>query len=159
MSETRTESVGDATATGPDIVLETSELKSGYGDVPVLHGISLSLHEGEAVGVIGHNGMGKTTLLRTIMGLLPARSGRIAIDGVDVTSWPAHARARLGIGYVPQGRGILPGLSVQENLRIAGGKLCVVRDEGCVMPCIQARLDDRVAPGNNVQRVTLIQLN
>jgi amidase len=119
MSETRTETIGEAPASGPDIVLETSELKSGYGDVPVLHGISLRLYECEAVGVIGHNGMGKTTLLRTIMGLLPARSGRIAIDGVDVTNWPAHARARLGIGYVPQGRGILPGLSVEENLRIA----------------------------------------
>jgi amidase len=119
MNELPAEQTADAPATGPDVVLETNDLKSGYGDVPVLHGITLRLHEGEAVGVIGHNGMGKTTLLRTIMGLLPVRSGRIAIDRVDVTNWPAHARARLGIGYVPQGRGILPGLSVEENLRIA----------------------------------------
>ncbi len=63
--------------------------------------------------------MGKTTLLKTLMGLLPARGGKIAVDGIDVTQWPAHARARLGIGYVPQGRGILAGLSAEENLRIA----------------------------------------
>ncbi len=63
--------------------------------------------------------MGKTTLLKAIMGLLPATGGRIVIDGVDVTQWPAHERSRLGIGYVPQGRGILPGLTAQENLRLA----------------------------------------
>jgi amidase len=103
----------------PDVVLEISELRSGYGDIPVLHGISLRLHEGEAVGIVGHNGMGKTTLLKTLMGHLPARGGKIAVDGIDVTQWPAHARARLGIGYVPQGRGILAGLSAEENLRIA----------------------------------------
>jgi len=87
--------------------------------VPVLRGISLQLHEGEAIGIVGHNGMGKTTLLRTIMGLMPATGGRITIDGVDVTNWPAHERSRLGIGYVPQGRGILASLSAQENLRLA----------------------------------------
>jgi amidase len=102
-----------------DVVLEVSDLRSGYRDVPVLRGVSLQLREGEAVGIVGHNGMGKTTLLRTVMGLMPATGGRIAIDGVDVTSWPAHERSRLGIGYVPQGRGILAGLSAQENLRLA----------------------------------------
>jgi amidase len=102
-----------------DIILDVSDLRSGYRDVPVLRGVSLQLHEGEAIGIVGHNGMGKTTLLRTIMGLLPATGGRITIDGVDVTSWPAHERSRLGIGYVPQGRGILASLSAHENLRLA----------------------------------------
>jgi amidase len=102
-----------------DVVLDISDLRSGYRDVPVLRGVTLQLHEGEAIGIVGHNGMGKTTLLRTFMGLLPATGGRIAIDGVDVTNWPAHERSRLGIGYVPQGRGILAGLSAQENLRLA----------------------------------------
>jgi amidase len=102
-----------------DIVLEIADLRSGYGDVPVLHGVSLQLHAGEAVGVVGHNGMGKSTLLKTVTGLLPARAGKIVIDGVDVTTWPAHRRSRLGIGYVPQGRGILAALSAHENLRIA----------------------------------------
>jgi amidase len=109
----------DAAAGGSDVVLETADLRSGYGDVPVLRGVSLQLHAGEALGIVGHNGMGKTTLLKTIMGLLPARGGKIVVDGVDVTTWPAHARSRLGIGYVPQGRGILAGLSAHENLRIA----------------------------------------
>jgi amidase len=102
-----------------DVVLDISDLRSGYRDVPVLRGVTLQLHEGEAIGIVGHNGMGKTTLLRTFMGLLPATGGRITIDGVDVTNWPAHERSRLGIGYVPQGRGILAGLSAQENLRLA----------------------------------------
>jgi amidase len=104
---------------GTDVVLDVSDLRSGYRDVPVLRGISLQLREGEAVGIVGHNGMGKTTFLRTIMGLMPATGGRITIDGVDVTSWPAHERSRLGIGYVPQGRGILAGLSARDNLRLA----------------------------------------
>jgi len=100
-------------------VLEITDLRAGYSEVPVLHGISLQLWEGEAIGIIGHNGMGKTTLLKTIMGLLPASGGKIIVDGVDVTSWAAHERSRLGIAYVPQGRGILPGLSAHENLRLA----------------------------------------
>ena len=107
----------DAEASGA--VLEITDLRAGYGDVPVLHGVSLQLFEGEAIGIVGHNGMGKTTLLRTIMGLLRSTGGKIIIDGVDVTSWAAHERSRLGIAYVPQGRGILPGLSAHENLRLA----------------------------------------
>jgi len=101
------------------IVLEITDLHAGYGEVPVLRGVSLSLREGEAIGIVGHNGMGKTTLLKTLMGLLPARGGKIVIDGVDVTSWAAHERSRLGVAYVPQGRGILAGLSAYENLRLA----------------------------------------
>ena len=101
------------------VVLEITDLHAGYGEVPVLRGVSLQLDEGEAIGIVGHNGMGKTTLLRTIMGLLPATGGKIVVDGVDVTTWAAHERSRLGIAYVPQGRGILPGLSAQENLRLA----------------------------------------
>jgi amidase len=101
------------------MVLEIADLHGGYGEVPVLHGMSLQLWEGEAIGIVGHNGMGKTTLLKTIMGLLPSSGGKIIIDGVDVTSWAAYERSRLGIAYVPQGRGILPGLSAHENLRLA----------------------------------------
>jgi amidase len=100
-------------------VLEVSDLRAGYGSVPVLHGVSLALAAGDALGIVGHNGMGKTTLLKALMGLLPVTSGRISVDGVDVTREPAHARSRLGIAYVPQGRGILPGLSTLDNLRLA----------------------------------------
>lgn len=102
-----------------DLVLDVAGLRAGYGHVPVLHGIDLQVHEGEAIGIVGHNGMGKTTLLKTLVGLLPATGGRIALDGVDVTRSAAHQRALMGIGYVPQGRGILPGLSALENLRLA----------------------------------------
>ena len=101
------------------MVLEVTDLHAGYGEVPVLRGVTLALREGEAIGIVGHNGMGKSTLLKTIMGLLSARGGKIVIDGVDVTSWAAHERSRLGVAYVPQGRGILPGLSAHENLRLA----------------------------------------
>jgi amidase len=100
-------------------VLDISDLRAGYGEVPVLHGVSFQLFEGEAIGIVGHNGMGKTTLLRTVMGLLPSTGGKIVVDGVDVTAWAAHERSRLGLGYVPQGRGILPGLTSHENLRLA----------------------------------------
>jgi amidase len=112
-------SIAPEEAARRDAVLEVSGLHAGYGHVPVLHGISLTLHEGEAIGIVGHNGMGKSTLLKCVMGLLPARGGRIALDGTDVTRAPAHARSRLGMGYVPQGRGILPGLTALENLRLA----------------------------------------
>ncbi len=110
--------LGDAAAPN-GVVLDVTDLHAGYGEVPVLRGVSLRLWEGEAVGIVGHNGMGKTTLLKTIIGLLPASGGTIVVDGVDVTSWAAHERSRLGIAYVPQGRGILPGLSAHENLRLA----------------------------------------
>ena len=101
------------------IVLDVHDLRAGYGSVPVLHGVSFSLHEGEALGVVGHNGMGKSTLLKALMGLLPLTSGNISLDGVDATHQPAHLRSRAGIAYVPQGRGILPGLSARDNLRLA----------------------------------------
>jgi amidase len=110
---------GEAPVGTSRIVLEVEGLHAGYGRVPVLHGVSFRLHEGEALGIVGHNGMGKTTLLKAIMGLLPATSGRITIDGADVTREPPFTRSRRGLGYVAQGRGILPGLSALENLRLA----------------------------------------
>ncbi|MSQ65123.1 MAG: amidase [Limnohabitans sp.] len=102
-----------------DVVLEVADLCAGYGRVPVLHGVNLQIHEGEAIGIVGHNGMGKTTLLKVIMGLMPSTGGRIVLDGSEATGSPAHQRSQMGIGYVPQGRGILPGLTALENLRMA----------------------------------------
>ena len=75
-----------------DLVLDVAELRAGYGHVPVLHGVSLQVHEAEAIGIVGHNGMGKTTFLKALTGLLPSTGGRISMDGVDVTRTPAHAR-------------------------------------------------------------------
>jgi amidase len=108
-----------STSGAADVVLNVAGLRAAYGQVPVLHGITFALHAGEAVGIVGHNGVGKTTFLKALIGLVPATAGRISIDGIDVTRMKAHDRSRLGIGYVPQGRGILPGLSALENLRLA----------------------------------------
>src|SRR5271165_2239042 len=100
-------------------VLEVTELRSGYDGIPVVTGLSLNVREREFVGILGHNGMGKTTLLRTLIGILPATSGEIRFQGASITRAPPHRRARIGIGYVPQGRGIFPGLTVRDNLRFA----------------------------------------
>ena len=100
-------------------MLEVAELRSGYDGIPVLNGLSLIVREREFVGILGHNGMGKTTLLRTLIGILPATSGEIRFQGALIAQDPPYRRARAGIGYVPQGRGIFPGLTVRDNLRFA----------------------------------------
>jgi urea ABC transporter ATP-binding protein UrtE len=100
-------------------MLEVLDLHAGYGAIPVLAGVSLRVAAGEFTGVLGHNGMGKSTLLKTLIGVLPATSGRILLEGEDITRTPCHERARRGLGYVPQGREIFPGLSVLDNLRFA----------------------------------------
>lgn len=91
---------------------------AGYGRIQILNGISFTVAAGEVVGVLGHNGMGKTTLLRTLMGELRASEGGIRFGGVDIARLGVHCRARLGLGYVPQGRQIYPDLTVEENLRM-----------------------------------------
>ncbi len=99
-------------------LLKVSGLRAGYGRVPVLHGIDLTVTEGEILGVLGHNGMGKSTLLKTLMGIIPASGGSMVFDGQDMVRMRSSGRAQLGIGYVPQGRGIFPTLSVRDNLRM-----------------------------------------
>jgi urea ABC transporter ATP-binding protein UrtE len=100
-------------------MLAVEGLHAGYGAVPVLAGISFTVEDGGFTGILGHNGMGKTTLLRTLIGLLPATAGRVRLEGDDITRAPCHERARRGLGYVPQGREIFAGLSVLDNLRFA----------------------------------------
>jgi amidase len=99
-------------------LLKVSGLRAGYGRVPVLHGVDLTVNEGEILGILGHNGMGKSTLLKTLMGIIPASGGQMAFDGQDMVRMRSSGRAQLGIGYVPQGRGIFPNLSVRDNLRM-----------------------------------------
>jgi branched-chain amino acid transport system ATP-binding protein len=100
-------------------MITVQSLVSGYGRIGVLDGISFRVGEGERVGILGHNGMGKSTLLRTIVGLLPAWRGSVLFEGRSMEQLPAHLRARAGIGYVPQGRQIFPNLSVRENLHFS----------------------------------------
>jgi len=100
-------------------MLEVRGLTAAYGRIPILHGIDLSVAEGEFVGILGHNGMGKTTLLKTLIGLLRPTGGSIELKGRNITRMAAFKRNLNGIGYVPQGRDIFPNLSVLDNLRIA----------------------------------------
>jgi branched-chain amino acid transport system ATP-binding protein len=104
------------------MMLDVQGLRTGYGRIPILNGVGFAVSEGEFVGILGHNGMGKTTLLRALMGFLPASSGRVQFAGQDVTAFEPYRRARLGLGYVPQGREIFPGLSVYDNLRMGCSK-------------------------------------
>ena len=102
-----------------EVLLDARELHTHYGQSHVLQGVSLQVRPGEAVGLLGRNGMGKTTLIRTLIGQLRATSGRIQMAGQDVTGHATERIVRLGIGYVPEGRGIFPNLSVRENLVMA----------------------------------------
>jgi branched-chain amino acid transport system ATP-binding protein len=104
------------------MMLDVQGLRTGYGRIPILNGVGFAVNEGEFIGILGHNGMGKTTLLRALMGFLPATSGRVHFAGADVTVLEPYRRARLGLGYVPQGRDIFPGLTVYDNLRMGCSK-------------------------------------
>jgi branched-chain amino acid transport system ATP-binding protein len=101
-------------------LLEVHGLRAGYGGTPILQGIEFKVNRGEIVAIIGRNGVGKTTLMKCLIGLLAAKEGKILYDGEDISEQPAHLRARRGIGYIPQGRQIFPGLTVAENLFMGG---------------------------------------
>ena len=104
------------------MMLDVQGLRTGYGRIPILNGVSFSVNEGDFIGILGHNGMGKTTLLKALMGFLPATGGRVLFGRDDVTALEPYRRARLGLGYVPQGREIFPGLTVLDNLRMGCSK-------------------------------------
>ncbi|WP_118132931.1 ABC transporter ATP-binding protein [Oceanicella sp. SM1341] len=99
-------------------LLEVRSLKASYGVVPALHRVDFRAEAGEVVGILGHNGMGKTTLLRAIMGYVRVTGGEISFDGADIRPLSVNARARAGLGLVPQGREIFPNLSVEDNLMV-----------------------------------------
>jgi branched-chain amino acid transport system ATP-binding protein len=103
-------------------MLDVDNVNSYYGDSHILHGVSLSVHEGEVVCLLGRNGAGKTTTILTVMGYLKPRPGRIVYDGRDIAALPPYAVARLGFGFVPQERGIFPSLTVRENLTVFARK-------------------------------------
>lgn len=100
--------------------LELTNVTAGYGGADVIHNVSLSVLPGEVLAVIGRNGVGKTTLLRAIMGQAHVRQGSVALDGRPIDRYSTYRRARSGLGYVPQGRRIFPSLTGRENLAVAG---------------------------------------
>jgi branched-chain amino acid transport system ATP-binding protein len=100
-------------------VLEVRDLHTYYGDSHVLQGISLGVERGQVLGILGRNGMGKTTLIRSIIGFTPPRTGTVVFKGRDITGWPSNRAVALGMGLVPQGRRVFPSLTVAENLRVA----------------------------------------
>jgi branched-chain amino acid transport system ATP-binding protein len=105
-----------------DPILLVEDVHAYYGESYILQGVSLRVGEGQVVAVLGRNGVGKTTLMRAIIGFTPPRQGRIRFRGEDITGRPPHAIARLGIGLVPQGRRIFPSLTVREHLEIAAAR-------------------------------------
>lgn len=106
-----------------DTILNVQDLRAGYGGKPVLQGVNLSVREGEIVAVIGRNGVGKSTLMKTLIGLIGTMSGEISFGGRSIGQLEAYRRAKLGIGYVPQGRDVFPRMTVRENLQV-GEAMC-----------------------------------
>jgi branched-chain amino acid transport system ATP-binding protein len=133
----------------PRPIIEARDLHTYYGTSHILRGVSLRVSAGETIGLMGRNGMGKSTLIRTLMGLAQPKTGRISIDSVDMTGAPTFRIARCGIAYVPEGRGILGSLSVLENLAIAEREIS--RSDGGwtiqrvleIFPRLAQRLDNR----------------
>lgn len=103
------------------VVLKLDAVDVGYGTVPVNRSVGFEIDAGEVMALIGRNGVGKSTLVRAITGQIPVSAGRIEFEGQDITRMPAHLRARLGVGYVPQGRDVFVGLTVEENLTLGAG--------------------------------------
>jgi branched-chain amino acid transport system ATP-binding protein len=109
----------DMTPESLDFILNIDQINTFYGQSHVLQGVSLSIHKGEVVSLLGRNGVGKTTTLRSIMGLTPPRSGKILLHNVDIVGKPPFQIAQMGIGYMPDDRRIFPDLTLYENLELA----------------------------------------
>ncbi len=105
-----------------ELILEAHDLHAWYGSSHVLHGVDIGIARGETLGLLGRNGMGKSTLIRTLLGHVTQREGRIQLFGQDMSRARPHEVARAGVAYVPEGRGIFPNLSVRENLLMAARK-------------------------------------
>ena len=143
-------------------MLAVSNLGASYGSIPVLEEVTFSLRSGEVLALLGRNGVGKTTLLRTLMGLVPSRSGRVELDGQAIDDALPHRIARLGMVLVPQGRGILAKLSVAENI-LAGTRAAGARTPLSVaevlepFPALKERLSDRAGSlsGGQQQQLAL----
>jgi branched-chain amino acid transport system ATP-binding protein len=102
-----------------ELILDAEGINAWYGSSHILHGVALQMARGETVGLLGRNGMGKSTLIRTLLGHVPQRDGRVSLFGQDASRFKPHEVARLGVAYVPEGRGVFPNLTVRENLVMA----------------------------------------
>ena len=111
--------LGTARRPAADLIVEAQDLHAWYGSSHVLHGVNLAIGRGQTLGLLGRNGMGKSTLIRTLLGHVTQREGRILLFGHDASRARPHEVARLGVAYVPEGRGVFPNLSVRENLVMA----------------------------------------
>lgn len=132
-----------------DVLIEARGLNTYYGASHVLRGVDFTIRSGETIGLMGRNGMGKTTLLKSMLGLLAPGSGRVLVRGRDMTRAAAHRIARAGIAYVPEGRGIFPNLSVRENLIMAAGRGSEGRDDWSLERVLETfpRLRERLRHG------------
>jgi branched-chain amino acid transport system ATP-binding protein len=128
-------------------VLTLARIEGGYGEVRVLHGVSLAVAPGEIVGLLGRNGAGKTTTLRAIMGSVRPRAGSIRLDDIELTGLPPHEIPKRGVAYVPQGRRLFPYLTVAENLRmgllVRGGDAGTLEEVLALFPVLRERLRQR----------------
>jgi urea transport system ATP-binding protein len=130
-------------------VLDVRNLNVAYGQSQVLHGVNFTVTPGEIVAVVGRNGMGKSTLMKSLIGVMPARSGQVLIDGGDVTAMPSHSRVARGLAYVPQGRQIFGTMTVRENIEtglVVTGKSKIPEEIYTLFPVL--REFDRRRGGN-----------
>jgi branched-chain amino acid transport system ATP-binding protein len=134
-----------------EAIIHASDVHAWYGSSHVLHGVDLSVARGETVGLLGRNGMGKSTLIRTLLGHVPQREGRVTLFGRNVSRARPHEIARCGVAYVPEGRGVFPNLSVRENLVMASRKGRDGRSDWSyervlqIFPRLRERLDNQGA--------------
>ena len=141
-------------------MLTLEQVDAAYGQSQVLWDVGFTVPAKSVVCLMGRNGVGKTTLLKTIMGLVPARRGRIVLDGEEVTRWSTDRRVRAGIGYVPQGRDVFPHLTVEENLRMAllgCGRVDRIDDAVELFPALKALLGRKggVLSGGEQQQLAI----
>jgi branched-chain amino acid transport system ATP-binding protein len=143
------------------VTLRVRGLATGHGSSRVVEGADLDVGDGEIVAIIGRNGMGKTTFLRAVLGLLPRWAGTVELDGRDVTRWTAHRLIRAGVAYAPQEEALFSGLSVAENLRggmLASGGRAAARDEALDrFPLLRERMAQRAGTlSGGEQRMLLV---
>ncbi|MFD4958840.1 urea ABC transporter ATP-binding subunit UrtE [Microbacterium sp. NPDC058389] len=136
-------------------MLEIAGVTAGYGRTKVLHDVTVRVPHGEAVSVMGHNGAGKTTLLRVATGLIPAMSGRVLIDGEDVTRMPPSQRVRRGLGYVPQGQQSFPQMTTLENLQLVAKRHSDIDEVFDLFPALKELLGRRAGLLSGGQRQQL----